>query len=333
MAGLAGWAVPVQRTLDEAGLVPMLEALAERNASGNAEPLVCYSGSRRHQQVVLGATLCDPGSGIALAFDGALLDAAELRTQLARKGFAFSGTGHAEVLLRAYQYWDKDVVKQLRGAFAFALWDPRKDRLMLARDRFGEKPLHVHERGEGLFFASEAKALLAAPGARAELDRGAMRACIAHGYAGGRATLFRGIRRLAPGTYAMWQFGRLQETRYWVPPDRNAYARGPGRDAVEGFTAALAQSARSRAGADAAGGILLSGGIDSAALVAVLAQGGRTLKTFTPGFEGERTSELPQAAAVAKHFGTEHREIVVKPAELLPALAGLVARQDAPVRP
>jgi asparagine synthase (glutamine-hydrolysing) len=323
VSGIAGWAVPVRGALEEGGLLPMLQALAHRHGE---ETLLGCTDRRRHQQVALGATLCDAASGIAVALDGAIANAAALRAQLARRGYAFPQQSSAEVLLRAYQHWDKDVVKQLDGAFAFALWDPRKDRLMLARDRFGEKPLYVQERAGGLFFASEAKALLAAPGARAELDLAALRACIALRYVPGPATLFRGIRRLGPAAYAMWQFGRLQETRYWIPPDRNPWSR---KSEAGTFVRRLEDALAQRAGA----GVLLSGGIDSAAMVAVLAQQGGAVKTFSLGFEGDKRSELPQAAAVAKHFATAHHEIVVRPAELLPALAPLVERHDGPVAP
>lgn len=325
MAGIAGWAVPVKGALDEASLIPMLEPLGGRNAG---EALVGFSERRRDQQVVLGAALCDRVSGIALVVDGTIANAQEIAAQLRKKGFSLTPRP-TEVVLRAYQYWDKDLVRQLRGAFAFALWDPRKDRLMLARDRFGEKPLHYEARRGGLFFASEAKALLAAPGAHAQLDRAALKACLAHGFVAGPGTLLRGIRKLAPGAFALWQFGRLQETRYWIPPDRNAYVRRPRGDEVEGFIRTLEASAAERAGR----AVLLSGGIDSAALVAVLATQGKVLKTYSLGFEGDRKSELPAAAAVAKHFGSEHHEIVVKPAELLAPLATLVARRDGPVAP
>lgn len=324
MSGLAGWAVPARGALEEGGLLPMLEALSHRH--GAEETLLGCADRRRQQQVVLGATLRDPPSGIAVALDGAIDNARELRAQLEKRGFSFPQQTGAEVLLRAYQYWDKDVVKQLAGAFAFALWDPRKDRLMLARDRFGEKPLYVHERAEGVFFASEAKALLAAPGARPELDLASLRACIAHRYVPGPATLFRGIRKLGPAAYAMWQFGRLQETRYWIPPDRNPWSR---KGESEAFGRRLEDAIAQRAGA----GVLLSGGIDSAAMVAVLSQQGQAVKTFSLGFEGDKRTELPQAAAVAKHFATAHHEIVVKPADLLPALAPLVERHDGPVAP
>ena len=325
MSGIAGWVVPSREAREEEAVLPMLEALAPRH--GAEEALFVYAHRGPRQQVVLGSTLWDQASGIAIALDGAMANARELRAQLAKRGFAFQQGSGAELLLRAYQYWDKDVVKQLRGAFAFALWDLRKDRLFLGRDRFGEKPLYLAQAGERLAFASEAKALLALPGFRAEADLDAVRQCIAYRYVPGPATLFRGVRKLPPATGAMWQFGRLQETRYWIPPDRSPAAGAAVAEPVEGFIERFEEAVSLRAG----GGVLLSGGIDSAAIVAVLARHGPGVKTFSLGFEGDRRSELPQAAAVAKHFGTAHHEIVVKPAELIPGLARLVHAHDAPV--
>lgn len=329
MAGIAGWAVPTgvadRPGLDERGLLPMAESLAHRAADG--EPLLACLDARRHQQLAMGASLWDTRAGIAVALDGTIANAGELRELLRRRGFRLEhGTG-AELLMRAYQYWDKDVVRHLRGPFAFALWDSRKDRLMLGRDRFGERPLYVQERDGGLFFASEAKALLKAPGARFEPDLDAMRECLALRYVAGPRTLFRGIRKLAPGTYAMWQFGRLQPTRYWTAPDRQPVTVPARKDAEAAFSAKLAESAALCEG----DGVLLSGGIDSAVIVAVLSARGEGVRTFSLGFEDDRKSELADARAVAKHFGTRHEEIVLKSGELLADLNRLVAAQDAPL--
>jgi len=218
------------------------------------------------------------------------------------------------------------VVKQLRGAFALAIWDARKERLLLARDRFGEKPLYLHERSGALYFASEAKALLKVPGLDARVDRRALWDCLAMHYVPGPRTLFEGIRKLPPATYATWQLGRLQETRYWMPPDRQRYSGKESSDSVEEFITTFEESVRLRAG----GGVLLSGGLDSAAMVAVLAKDGRNVRTFTLGFEGDKESEAPAAAGLAKHFGTEHHEIVVAPKDLLAGMAKLVESRDAP---
>ena len=304
----------------------MLEALAPRNAPGGGEELVGLVERRADRRTVMGAALCDRASGLSVALDGSIANAAELRADLLRRGYAFPAGSTAELLLRAYQRWDRDVARHLRGALALAIWDSRRGRLLLARDRFGEKPLFLRQTQGALYFASEAKALLALPGARAEVDPQAMREYLEHRMVSGGRTLFAGIRKLAPATTALWEFGRLRETRYWTPPDHE-----PRREAqideppVEGFRSQLAEAVGPAQGA----GVLLSGGIDSTALVAILSEKG--VKTFSLGFEGDRKSELPQAAQAAKHFRTAHTEIVVKPSELTGSLERLVAERDAPL--
>ena len=194
MGALAGWVTTSRRARDEGALGPMLEAIAHRCTRG--EDLCGLADHSARRQVVLGTTLRDEASGISLALDGAIANAQELHPLLEKHGYPFKEKTHAEVLLRAYQHWDKDVVKQLRGAFAFAVWDARKERLLLARDRFGEKPLFLREHDGALYFASEIKALLRAPAAKPELDLRSVSDCLVYGYVPGPQTLFSGIRKL-----------------------------------------------------------------------------------------------------------------------------------------
>jgi asparagine synthase (glutamine-hydrolysing) len=322
MAALAGWVATARGAADEQALGPMLAALEPRGTAG----LVGYFERGRNRQAVLGAALHEPAAQIALALDGSIANAGELRAQLAARGFRFGGESAEEVLLRAYQYWDKDLLKQLRGAFAFALWDGRKDRLLLARDRFGEKPLYLHEKSDALYFASEAKALFKA-GIAAKADAAAVRACVAGRYVAGPGTLFAGIRKLQPGCYVVWQHGKLHEARYWSPPDRAPYAQKANPRPLEGFVAALEEALALRP----AQGILLSGGLDSAVLLALAAARGGRPQTFALGIEGDKASELPAAAQAARHFGAEHHEIVVAPDELVAHLEYMIARRDAPL--
>ncbi|HSN33717.1 MAG TPA: asparagine synthase (glutamine-hydrolyzing) [Ideonella sp.] len=330
MCGLAGWAFPANSITqaDPAALGAMVDALAARNG-GAALSAVIDEQPRR--VVVLAASIADAASGVSLALDGAILNAAELRAQLARRGHAFRTAGDAELLLRAYQHWDKELVKQLRGAFAFALWDARKERLFLARDRFGQKPLYVQVASGALCFASEVKALARAPGVTNEVDREAVGEYLALGYVRGPRTLIRGVRKLAPGTYALWQFGSLRETRYWTPPDaESALHRSRDGEPVEGFIAQLDEAVQLAMAGDAPAGALLSGGYDSAAIVALMKRHQERVPTFSAGFAGDKHSELPAAARVAQHFGTEHHEIVLDRRELLARLPELVASRDAP---
>ncbi len=219
MGGIAGWITPSRSAPDAGAMLPALEALAHRGASGEG---IYAARTEGGHQLVLSQPDCDDATGNALILDGTLANGSELRDQLGLRGFVFEDPSSADVLAKAYQQWDKDVVNHLRGAFAFALWDASRERLLLARDRFGEKPLYVCERAGSLYFASEMRALLRMPGIAAQPDPRAVHDYLAYRYVPAPRTLISGVRKLMPGTYALWQFGRLREVRYWFPPDRVA---------------------------------------------------------------------------------------------------------------
>jgi asparagine synthase (glutamine-hydrolysing) len=327
MCGLAGWAV-TSGAPDANALAPMAEALAHRN---DGEALCAVIDRQPRRAVALVASLSDTASRVSIALDGAILNAAELRAQLGKRGHSFRGKTDAEVLLRAYQHWDKEVVKQLRGAFAFAVWDARKERLLLARDRFGQKPLHLHQGGATLAFASEVKALVRAPGVKADVDVEAVGDYLAQHYVRGPRTLIAGVRKLAPGTYALWQFGSLRETRYWSPPDGEAAQKPAAGKPIDGFIERLDEAVQLNMEATRPVGVLLSGGYDSAAIVALAKSRNEYVTTFSAGFAGDKRSELAAAARIAKHFGTQHNEIVLARRDVLANLPQLVASRDAPV--
>ena len=319
MGAIAGWIG--RSTPEEAALVGPLEALAHRGA---AEIYACQAESGH--RLALGHSYYDAESGIAVGLDGPIANRAEIEAKLAPRGYRFTGSA-AETLLRAYEHWDKDVVHHLRGAFAFALWDERKERLMLARDRFGEKPLYLSEHAGALYFASQPKALLRIPGIPARVDAEALRDYLAYRYVPGPRTLLAGIRKVEPGTYSLWQFGRLRETRYWSLPDKTPHVKRHDVDPVARFTEKLDEAVKLQGPA----GVLLSGGLDSAALVALAARHQQRVKTFSGGFADDPASELARAAAVAKRFATEHHEIVLSPRDVITRLPQVVAERDAPV--
>ena len=327
MCGLAGW-VTTGTAPDPRALAPMMDALAHRS---DGEALSAVIDRQPKRALVMAASLSDPDIGISLALDGAILNAADLRNQLGKRGYQFKARTDAELLLRAYQQWDKEVVKHLRGAFAFAVWDARKDRLMLARDRFGQKPLHLHQAGAALFFASEVKALVRAPGVKADVDMAAVGDYLAQRYVRGPRTLIAGVRKLAPGTYALWQFGSLRETRYWSPPDGEAAHKPVAGKPIDGFIERLDEAVQLNLDSTRPVGVLLSGGYDSAAIVALAKSHNEYVTTFSAGFADDKRSELAAAARIAKHFGTEHHEIVLERRDVLADLPQLVASRDAPV--
>ena len=323
MGAIAGW-IGGRDAPDEAALLPALEALGHRGACGEG---ICAVRTECGKRAVFGQPFFDEAAGIVVAVDGAIANRAELRAQLAGRGHVFQENSAAEILARAYAHWDKDVVHHLRGAFAFALWDGAKERLMLARDRLGEKPLHLAEQGGTIYFASQVKALVAMPGFRAQADLEAVREYLEYRYVPGPRTLVRGIRKLDPGSYALWQFGRLREVRYWTSPDRNPHRRKESENPVQQFTAALEEAVQLRSPA----GVLLSGGYDSAVLLALASRSQERVKTYSAGFADDRASELARAAEVAKHFGAEHHEVVLSPRDVISRLPHAVAQRDAPV--
>jgi asparagine synthase (glutamine-hydrolysing) len=341
MAAIAGWMALPRHAPDDSAMAAVLQALAHRGPQAAGACALSGRGFRvvmgQRQGVAQGSSRiqpsCDEAAGIALALDGEVCNLAELRVELERLGHRFGSGRDGDVLLRAYQQWDKDLVQRLRGPFALAVWDGGKQRLMLARDRFGEKPLYWCESNGSVFFASEIKGLLRIPGIRAETDLHAVREFLEYGYVPGPRTLFSGIRKLPPGACSLWQFGRRREARYWRSPDRDAPAPGKGStaDAVSGFLSELETAVKLRMGRERQAGVFLSGGIDSAVLAGLVSRQGTKLTTFSLGLAGDRASELPYAALAAQHFDAEHHEFVVPDAELAAHLPAVVACRDAPV--
>jgi asparagine synthase (glutamine-hydrolysing) len=343
MCGIAGWVAKPERMLSTETLESMLQAIAHRGPDGQG---ICsflsvstghhaFLGHRRLAIIdVEGAPqpMCDAHAGLALIFNGEIYNFRELRAELGLMGYTFKRDSDTEVLLRAYQRWGSDVVYHLRGMFAFAIWDSRNERLFLARDRFGEKPLYLYEDSCGLYFASEIKALLRIPGIRTTVDLQSVWDYLAYRYVPGPKTLFGGIRKLLPGTMAIWERGKLREQRYWSAPDRSLRAVTRARpDAVESFLSRLDASVKMQMVSDVPFGAFLSGGLDSSSIVALMSRHNTSVKTFSVGFAEDSYSELGYAAEVAQHFGTDHHELIVNERDLMDKLPGLVSFRDAPV--
>ena len=345
MCGIAGWIAPAKSAPEERALQPMLNALAHRGPDGAGS--CSYLAGRGEYRVALGhrrlaiidpvgsqQPMCDDAAGLALTFNGEIYNFRELRSELEFHGLEFSRDSDTEVLLRAYQHWGTQCVHHLRGQFAFAIWDAKNERLFLARDRFGEKPLYLHEANGGLYFASELKALLRLPHMRREVDLASVWDYLAYRYVPGPHTLFQGIRKLPPATAAIWHRGHLQELRYWTPPDK--YPRSVVRnlssaETEEAFLGHLSEAVQLQMVSDVPFGAYLSGGLDSSVIVALMTRYCSKVKTFSVGFAGDRYNELEHAAFVAQEFGTDHHPMTVTHEEFMRYLPQLVACRDAPV--
>src|SRR5215210_4710862 len=253
--------------------------------------------------------------------NGEIYNYRELRHQLERGGHRFRTHGDTEVILHLYEEHGDRFAERLRGMFAIAIWDARRRRLVLARDRFGIKPLYYRAEGGELAFASELRAL-----PRGEIDLDALEAFLAFNSIPAPLTIFREVRKLPAGHLLVWEAGRIRVTRFARPAPASADELRDDEEAelVEEVRARLRDSVRAHLVSDVPVGVLLSGGVDSSLLAALAAEeSSQALRTFSIGFEERSFNELADARRVAERYGTQHRELVVRPdaALLLPALA------------
>jgi asparagine synthase (glutamine-hydrolysing) len=258
---------------------------------------------------------------ITVVQNGEIYNYRELRHELERGGHRFSTSGDTEVLVHLYEEHGERFAERLRGMFAVALWDAVRNRLVLARDRYGIKPLYYREAEDELSFASELRAL-----PRGEIDLDALEAFLAFNSVPGPLTIFRDVRKLQPGHVLTWENGRSELIRYARPAPVPASEVRDEEEAelVEELRARLRDSVRAHLVSDVPVGVLLSGGIDSSVLAALAAEeASEPVRTFSIGFEERSFDELADARLVAERYGTQHRELVLRPdaALLLPALA------------
>ena len=258
--------------------------------------------------------------------NGEIYNFRELREELRRQGHTFRSETDSEVVVHAYEQYGDDFVSRLDGMFGFALWDATRRRLLVGRDRLGIKPLYYLNDGFRLIFGSEAKSILAVPGVTAEFDPFALREYLTLGYTPAPFSMFRGICKLPPASLLVCEGGQCEIRNYWQFPeiiDHSLSERDWAENLLETFEAAVVSQMVS----DVPLGAFLSGGIDSSSVVALMAKhSSQAVKTYSIGFEdsegGQYYNELPYARRIAELFGTDHKEILVKPdvAQLLPQL-------------
>src|SRR6266536_4258931 len=269
-----------------------------------------------------------------LIANGEIYNYRELRDDLVAKGHRFKTGSDCETILHLYELEGDAFIERLNGMYAFALWDSRRKRLLIGRDRLGVKPLYLWQDGRRLIFASEAKAILAVPGVGRDLDHSALQSYLVLGYVPAPQSIFRGIRKLPPATLLAVSEGRLEERRYWrVPPAIDRVTTES--DWIARVRARLEESVRMQMVSDVPIGAFLSGGIDSSAVVAFMtAHSDRPVKTYSIGFTGgdaeDYYNELPYARQVARQFGTDHHEIIVRP-DVVSLLPRLLWHMDEPI--
>jgi asparagine synthase (glutamine-hydrolysing) len=261
---------------------------------------------------------------VAVVLNGEIYNYRELREELVAKGHSLSTKGDTEVIAHLYEDLGPGCVERLHGMFAFAVWDASRRRLLIARDRVGKKPLFYSLREGALSFASEIRSLLQDPEVAREVDHHAIDAYLTYQYVPAPQAAFQTARKLPPGSFLWYEDGQISIERYWRlrydsgdPPTDPAEIHEELRDQIR-------RAVRRRMISDVPLGAFLSGGIDSATVVASMAEASsEPVKTFSIGFEESEWSELPNARLVAEKFSTDHRELIVKPdlLSILPKIA------------
>jgi asparagine synthase (glutamine-hydrolysing) len=262
---------------------------------------------------------------VAVVFNGEIYNFRELRRELEDQGHHFRTRTDTEVIVHLYEDLGTSCLQKLRGMFAFALFDWRRQRLLLARDRLGKKPLHYAYAGGRLFFASEIKAILAAAPELTTIDPQSVLQYFYFGYIPEPATAFSAIHKLPPGHFLEFEDAEIRLRQYWDLPEYGTYSPASEEQCLEELEAKLAEAVRIRLMADVPLGALLSGGTDSSTIVALMARASsRPVKTFTIGFRQADFNEAPYARMVSEEFGTQHHELILEPkvTETVDTLAG-----------
>lgn len=356
MCGICGIAIPRQlnRHVDRAHLISMRDTMTHRGPDEEGMYLRrgVGLGHRRlsivdvaggHQPMSNG-----PGGGVCgrhrdggqegeiwITFNGEIYNHPQLRPMLESRGHRYHNNSDTETIIHLYEERGADVVAELSGMFAFAIWDEARQRLLLARDRLGIKPLYYFAADDGaLYFASEIKSLLASLAVKPEVNLSALPDYLANNSPTGEETLFRGIKRLPPGHTLTWEDSKISVRRYWDLSFNAGSENGrrSDEDYIAEWRELFRDAVQSHLMSDVPLGVFLSGGIDSSAIAATMSElvNGR-IRTFSVAFNEAEANELEFARLVSLAYGTEHHEVIVTPEEFFAALPRMVWHEDEPL--
>ncbi|HTI38114.1 MAG TPA: asparagine synthase (glutamine-hydrolyzing) [Vicinamibacterales bacterium] len=339
MCGIAGIVAANRLLPDECASLPrMRDVLAHRgpDEAGLHTDGCAGLAHRRLSIVDLAAghqPLANEDETVWIVFNGEIYNHTQLRGPLEAAGHRYRTRCDTETIVHAYEEWGDDCVERFRGMFAFAIWDARRRRLLLARDRLGIKPLYWTLAGNRIVFASEIKSILESGLVTAEANEEAIPELLSTRYLSGTETMFRRVHRLLPGHTLVFENGAVTTRQWWDVPVRENPGRPlSARDAVVEFRSRLDDAVRTRLMADVPLGMFLSGGLDSSAIAALMARMiDRPLQTFSVAFADRAFSELEYAREVAGAIGAEAHEIVIGEEDFFGALPRLVWHEDEPI--
>ena len=335
MCGITGICLDTPRQeVDVDLLAAMTEAIAHRGPDGSGTHIGPRVGlGHRRLSIIDLATGDQPiyneDRSIAIVFNGEIYNYKELRRDLLDRGHQFRTESDTEVIVHLFEDFGDACVDHLNGMFAFAIWDARRERLLLARDRLGERPVYYCHHGGRLLFGSELKAILVDPTVPRDVDLTALDDYLAYGYIPAPATIFRHIRKLRAAERLVCEGGRVRTEQYWTIPFKSETRRDE-ESWIRELRSLLIDSIALRLRSDVPVGAFLSGGLDSNGMVALAApQLAQPLQTFSVGFGETDYNELALARLTAQRYGTHHHEIIVRDRDIS-AFADLVRHFDEP---
>ena len=314
--------------VDEGAIRRMAAVLAHRGPDGEGVFVKDHVGLGHRRLAIIDLSpaahqpMSNDDGSIWIVFNGEIYNFHELRDALIRKGHIFRSRSDTEVIVHLYEDLGPEALRALRGMFALAIWDANHRQLLLARDRLGKKPLFYFAGPSSFAFASELQSLLEDPSVPRVPDLEAIRYYLTYRYVPSPYSAFQGIRKLPPAHYLLLKDGQLRLNRYWTLHYAEK-SHEPEEVLSERLRGSLEEAVRLRMISDVPIGAFLSGGLDSSAVVALMSRlSGGPVKTFSIGFEEDAFSELPYARSIARRFGTDHHEFVVKPdaVSILPLL-------------
>lgn len=277
--------------------------------------------------------ISNENGSIWIVFNGEIYNHADLRKQLEAHGHCYRSNSDTETIVHLYEEYGADCVHHLRGMFAFAIWDRERQKLFIARDRLGIKPLYYRLTSKSFLFGSEIKVILAHDHETAEFNAAALPEYLAFGYLSGEDTFYSGVRKLMPGhRLEISQGGQIKIDQYWDLDVTCGEPVQPESYYVEEYRALLEQAVGSHLMSDVPLGVFLSGGVDSSAVAALMTKIRKApIETFSVGYAEQPYSELPYARSVARHLGSVHHEVLVSENEFFDALPFLIWHEDEPI--
>ncbi|HWA29268.1 MAG TPA: asparagine synthase (glutamine-hydrolyzing) [Lacunisphaera sp.] len=323
---------------DRREIEAMLEPVKHRGPDGNGIFLDGPAGLGHLRLAIIDVDggpqpMTNEDDTVWIVFNGEIYNYLELRAGLIARGHKFRNHSDTEVIIHLYEEHGVDCLQHLQGMFTFAIWDKRRRRLFIARDRVGIKPLYYCQTAQTLYFASELKAILADPAISREINPLGVRRFFSFFYPAGDDTLFKSIRKLPPGHFILAENSKVSVQRYWDLQFTTARWNQPYDAVVEELYGLLGPTVRDHLIADVPVGLLLSGGVDSSAVLSFAVQNTtKKIRTYTVGFGGNQVvDERPYARLVAERFGTEHHELSITAEDFWNFLPSYVWHMEEPV--